>query len=58
MSQPPPPKLAYTISEACAATGLSRSTIYNLIRDGRLTKTKARGRTLIPADRLTALCGR
>lgn len=48
-------KLAYTVQEACAATGLSRSTIYNLIRAGDLTKVRVGGRTLLPACDLRRL---
>jgi excisionase family DNA binding protein len=52
---PPVLKLAYTVREACGATGLSRSTIYNLFKSGRLRKTRVLGRTLIGAADLTDL---
>lgn len=48
-------KLAYTVREACIATGLSRSTIYNLFRAGRLAKRRVAGRTLIIGDDLRRL---
>jgi excisionase family DNA binding protein len=50
-----PPKLAYSISEACQATSLARSTIYNRIADGSLSVVKVGGRTLVPAAALDAL---
>jgi len=40
-------KLSVTIPEAVEATGLSRSTFYNLFRSGRLTPRKSGKRTLI-----------
>jgi excisionase family DNA binding protein len=40
-------KLVYSIREASAATGLSRSTLYLEIRDGRLAVRKAGRRTII-----------
>lgn len=40
-------KLAYRIPEAVAATGISRSGIYELIKSGRLRVRKVGARTLI-----------
>ena len=40
-------KLAYTISEFCAATGIGRTSIYEEIASGRLKAVKAAGRRLI-----------
>ena len=40
-------KLAYTIPEAVAASGISRSTIYELMRDRQLPHVKIGQRTLI-----------
>lgn len=58
---PPPkldvPKIAYSIREACQASSLGRSTIYNHIAAGRLHATRVGGRTLIPAEALHALIG-
>lgn len=48
-------KLAYTVPEAQAATGLGRTTIYNLINDKSLVRVRVRGRTLITAESLEAL---
>lgn len=43
-----PERLAYRIDEACASIGIGRSSLYNMIRDGRLKSVKIAGRTLIP----------
>lgn len=48
-------KLAYSIREACQASSLGRTTIYSLIGQGRLQAVRVGGRTVIPADSLTAL---
>lgn len=40
-------KIAYTISEAAAASGLGRTTIYELIKRGELPRAKVGARTLI-----------
>ena len=39
--------LAYRIAEVCDALSISRSSVYNMIRDGRLKSVKIAGRTLI-----------
>jgi excisionase family DNA binding protein len=44
--------ITVTIQEACALSGLSRTTIYRLIGDGSLCALKVRGRTLIPYNSL------
>ena len=49
------PKLAYSIKEACYQAGLSRSTIYNLAKAGKLPIRKVVGRSLILAEDLNAL---
>ena len=48
-------KLAYSIREACEATSLSRSSIYNYRAAGKLKTIRIGGRTVIPADSLHAL---
>ena len=48
------PKIAYSINEACQATSLGRTTIYNHIAAGRLPVIRVGGRTIIPADALHA----
>ena len=45
-------KLGYSIAEAVAASGLSRSMIYLLIRDGKLIARKCRNRTIITGPEL------
>lgn len=40
-------KLAYTINEFCAATGVGRTSIYEEIAAGRLKAIKAAGRRII-----------
>lgn len=52
-----PPKVAYSIKEACAASSLGRTTIYGHIAAGRLRVTRIGGRTVIPAESLRALVG-
>lgn len=47
-----PPKLAYSIREACAVSSLGRTTIYNHISAGRLESRRIGGRTIIPAEAL------
>lgn len=49
------PKLAYSIKEACAATSLGRTTIYDHIAAGRLKVVRVGGRALIPAQSLLNL---
>lgn len=48
-------KLAYRISEAVVASGLSRSTLYQLIGSGRLKSVKIGGRRLISGESLKEL---
>jgi excisionase family DNA binding protein len=50
-----PPKIAYSIREACQASSLGRTTIYNHISAGRLRAVRVGGRTIIPAEALHAL---
>lgn len=61
-SAPPPPsppvvsseKLTYSIREASAAFGISRSTLYDALAKGELQAIKLGTRTLISADGLRA----
>ncbi len=39
--------LAVTVKDACRLSGVGRTTIYQLIRDGKLTSTHVGGRRLI-----------
>jgi excisionase family DNA binding protein len=50
-----PPKLAYSIAEACVALSLGRTTIFGLIRRGELRVVRIGNRTLVTADALRAL---
>ena len=45
-----PPKIAYSIKEACKASSLGRTTIYAHIAAGRLLARRIGGRTIIPAE--------
>ena len=47
-------KVAATINEATQITGLGRSSIYQLINDGKLTRRKYGNRTLILVEELEA----
>ncbi|WP_066555575.1 excisionase family DNA-binding protein [Croceicoccus bisphenolivorans] len=47
--------LAYSIKEACRATSLGRTRIFQLIASGRLEAVKVGSRTLIPAQALHKL---
>lgn len=50
-----PPKIAYSVAEACAVSSLGRSTIYSLIAAGRLKARRVGGRRIVMADSLHAL---
>lgn len=50
-----PPKIGYSIREACHASSLGRTTLYSHIAAGRLRVTRIGGRTIIPAEALLAL---
>lgn len=45
-------KLAYTVEEAGRVIGVSRSTVFDMIRVGELLAKKLRGRTLITRTEL------
>lgn len=45
--QPSDGPLVYPINDACARLGVSRSTLYQIIKDGDLPLTKVRGRSFI-----------
>jgi excisionase family DNA binding protein len=49
--------LGYTIKQACEASSLSRSSIYNHIRAGRLRATHVGGRTVVIGESLRELLG-
>lgn len=50
-----PPKIAYSIKEACRASSLGRTTLYAHISANRLRAIRIGGRTVIPAESLHAL---
>jgi excisionase family DNA binding protein len=47
--------LAYGIADASRAIGASRSTVYELMNEGKLRSVYVRGRRLIPRDALLEL---
>jgi excisionase family DNA binding protein len=49
------PKLAYSIREAMHASSLGKTTMYDLIKEGKLQAVRIGGRTVIPAESLHAL---
>jgi excisionase family DNA binding protein len=51
-------KIAYTIDEAVVASGLGRTTIYELIKQGELPRVKVGSRTLIRRQDLEAMLER
>jgi predicted site-specific integrase-resolvase len=48
-------KLAYQINEAVRVSGLSRTTLYELMKAGRLKTVLVAGRRLVPAESLKTL---
>jgi excisionase family DNA binding protein len=52
---PPDTVLAYRINDAAKVAGLSRSSLYVLINEGKLRSVLVAGRRLIPADALRDL---
>lgn len=54
---PPPPAnaLAFTVPDTCSMARLGRTTIYKLVKDGRLRLVRVNGRSLICGDSLRAL---
>lgn len=52
------PRLGYSVDEAAAALGIGRSTLYRLIRDGRLRTLRLGRRVLITATELEGFLAR
>ena len=48
-------RLAYSPKDFCDATGLSRPTLYRMMKAGEIAFVKARRRTLIPATEMEKL---
>jgi excisionase family DNA binding protein len=55
VSAPPVVKLAYSVPEAVAVSGIGRSILYELIKAGKLAIVKIGSRTLIRHGDLAAL---
>lgn len=53
---PPIPRLAYSIAESEALSGLSRSSLYRLIAAGKLKTVQHGRRRIVPCDELERLC--
>jgi excisionase family DNA binding protein len=56
--KPPAPldaALCYNVPDAASVVGLSRATLFKMIKEGRLRSIFVAGRRLIPADALRAL---
>jgi excisionase family DNA binding protein len=51
----PPEKRGYRMNEAVRYTGLSRSTLYKMIGDGRLPDLIIAGRRILPGEALDKL---
>ncbi|MBP0493992.1 hypothetical protein [Roseomonas indoligenes] len=50
-----PEKIAFTVAEAVASTGIGRTRIFELIKEGQLEARKLGSKTLIPAPSLRSL---
>jgi excisionase family DNA binding protein len=48
--EPKKEPLAYRINEFCALLGISRTTLYALVKDGKIRMVKIGGRSLVPAS--------
>ena len=48
-------KFTYTVSDACAALGIGRTSLYALAKSGELKLIKIAGRTLVPRSELERL---
>lgn len=53
VAQPIERKVLYRVSEAIEILSLSRSTVYELIRSGRLRTVKEGGTRLVPANAIS-----
>ncbi len=52
---PPADAIAFRIDDACRLSGLGRTTVYGLVRAGRLRLIRVGGRSLIDGDSLRRL---
>ena len=55
--QQPAHALAFTVQAATELSGLGKTTLFALLRDGKLRRVKVGDRTLIGGDSLRALLG-
>lgn len=51
----PTEKLAFRIGDACLAIGISRTSLYKLVKAGELKLIRIAGRSLVPASELHRL---
>ncbi|HSZ31247.1 MAG TPA: excisionase family DNA-binding protein [Pseudonocardiaceae bacterium] len=51
-------KLAYSVDEACSATSLGRTAVFDLLRRGEIASVKVGRRRLIPVASLDAYLAR
>ena len=49
-----PPRAAWSIAEVCVRYSLAKSTVFDLLRTGKLQRVKVGRRTLIPAESIDA----
>ena len=47
--------LAFSVKDACQALSIGKTTIFALLKEGRLRAVKIGGRTLIPTDSIRSL---
>ena len=52
---PPAEAYAFRVPDACAALGISRTSLYELVKRGEITLIKIAGRTLVPRSELERL---
>ena len=53
----PPPRMAYSVTEAAAALGVSKTLIYQMIRRGELPSVKIGARRVVPVAAIHELLG-
>ena len=50
-----PERFAYRVPDACTALGIGRTSLYQLVKDGKLKLITIAGRTLVPRSELERL---
>ena len=48
-------RLAYRVPDACTALGIGRTSLYELVKAGKIRLVKIAGRTLVPRSELDRL---